>query len=109
MLVIGRLIVGLASGITTSTAPMYLSEISSQKFRGPSGTLISLGITFGIVFSQLCTLPQLIGSLEYYWHYALSLPSVLIIIFMMPYHFFPESPKYLYIITKQNNKARYGM
>lgn len=34
LLVFGRLLVGLASGLTTSTIPMYCAEVAPLEFRG---------------------------------------------------------------------------
>lgn len=107
MLLIGRLVVGLASGITMATGPMYLAEIAPLSFRGPSGTMLSIGLCFGIFFGQLCSLGQLLGT-EKLWHYALSLPTVIVLISLLPYRFFPESPQFLCVIAKNSDKARIG-
>lgn len=45
LLIIARLIVGLASGLTTSTLPMYMAELSPLQLRGTLGVLCSMGIT----------------------------------------------------------------
>lgn len=107
MLIVGRLLVGLASGITMATGPMYLAEISPLNFRGPSGTMLSIGLCFGIFFGQFLTLGQLLGT-EELWHYALGLPALIVLICLMPYPLFPESPQYLCVIAKNSDKARSG-
>ncbi|KAJ8985312.1 hypothetical protein NQ317_007099, partial [Molorchus minor] len=45
MLIIGRLVVGLASGLTTSVAPMYLTELAPLNLKGATGVLCPLGLT----------------------------------------------------------------
>lgn len=43
ILIAGRLIVGLASGLTTSILPMYLAEVAPLELRGTLAVLIALG------------------------------------------------------------------
>lgn len=40
------------------------------------------------------------------WHVALSVYVVLVVVCMLPYYWFPESPKYLYIIVKDYEAAK---
>lgn len=40
------------------------------------------------------------------WHVALSVYVVLVIVCMLPYYWFPESPKYLFIIVKDHEAAK---
>lgn len=107
MLFGGRLFVGLGSGVTTSTGPMYLSEIAPLKLRGPAGTLLSLGMVGGILLGQVFSLPEVLGS-EHLWQYALSVYAVWVVLCLIPYPYFPESPKYLYIIAGKKDKAVLG-
>ncbi|KAJ1307210.1 hypothetical protein OPQ81_001325 [Rhizoctonia solani] len=48
MLVLGRLVIGLACGIAICTVPIYLSEASPPAIQGRIGVLNQLGIVFGI-------------------------------------------------------------
>lgn len=107
MLVLGRLIVGLASGLTTSTVPMYMTEIASTEIRGTLGVLCSMGVTAGVVVGQVASLPQVLGTSNC-WHYALSAYIVLSILCFVPYPWFPESPKFLYIIANRHDDALHG-
>lgn len=43
ILIIGRLIVGLAAGLTTSIVPMYLAEVAPLEIQGTLAVLNSLG------------------------------------------------------------------
>lgn len=45
LLILGRLIVGFASGLTTTTMPMYLTELAPLELRGVLGVLCSMGVT----------------------------------------------------------------
>lgn len=108
MLLVGRLLVGLASGLTTSTAPMYLAEVAPINLRGPLAVLCSMGVTGGVVFGQIFSLQEVFGT-EEHWHYAFSCFAVLVIICMIPYPSFRESPKYLYIVAGKREQARKGI
>lgn len=94
LLVFGRLVVGLASGITTSCLPMYLSEIAPLQLRGTLGVFCSMGITGGVVVGQIVSLQEVFGTPEL-WHFSLSFQLVFLIFCTLPYRLFPESPKYL--------------
>lgn len=107
LLIVGRFIVGLASGLTTGTVPMYLSEIAPIELRGTLGVLCSMGVTGGVVVGQIMSLNIVFGS-DNLWHYALSAYVVLVIICCLPYKMLPESPKYLYIIANRHDAAKSG-
>ncbi len=53
VLIIGRLIAGVASGLATSTLPMYMAELSPLQLRGTLGVLSPMGIIFGVVVGQI--------------------------------------------------------
>lgn len=107
LLLLGRLLAGISAGIITGTGPMYLAEVAPLRLRGSTATCISLGICFGIVFAQLCSLEVILGT-EANWHIALSLYVVFVAVALAPYRWFPESPKFLYIIRGDKDRARHG-
>lgn len=104
MLVIGRFIVGLASGLTTTTVPLYLAELTPLENRGQIGVLSSIGITGGIAFGQIISLKDVLGSSDL-WEYSLSFYAILVVICLIPYWKYPESPKYLYVIAGDKERA----
>lgn len=53
MLIIGRFIVGLYSGLSTGFVPMYVGEVSPTALRGALGTLHQLGIVIGILIAMV--------------------------------------------------------
>jgi len=94
MLIIGRLIIGINSGLNAGIAPMYLSEISPTALRGAVGTVYQLIITMSILLSQILGMTNVLGN-DMGWPFLLGLtiiPGILQVI-MLP--FCPESPKYL--------------
>lgn len=56
MLIVGRFIVGLYSGLSTGFVPMYVEEISPTSLRGALGTLHQLGVVLGILMAQVRSL-----------------------------------------------------
>lgn len=105
MLILGRLLVGLASGLTTATLPMYLTEIAPLALRGTMGVFCAVGVTGGVVVGQVFSLQDIFGTSER-WHYALTFYMVLVIICYLPSFYFPESPKYLYIVRNDREQAQ---
>lgn len=53
ILIIGRFIVGLAIGVSSYVAPLYISEIAPPKYRGALVSLNQLAITIGIMLSYV--------------------------------------------------------
>ena len=53
MLIAGRFIVGLYSGLSTGFVPMYVGEIAPTSLRGALGTLHQLGVVLGILIAQV--------------------------------------------------------
>jgi SP family galactose:H+ symporter-like MFS transporter len=96
-ILIGRLFIGLAIGMGSYTAPLYIAEIAPHELRGGLVSLNQLAITIGILCSYLInyTFTNLDGSWR--WMFAIGLvPAILLSIGMI---FLPESPRWL---VKQN-------
>lgn len=53
MLITGRFVVGLYSGLSTGFVPMYVGEVSPTALRGALGTFHQLGIVVGILVAQV--------------------------------------------------------
>lgn len=53
MLIIGRFVVGVYSGLSTGFVPIYVEEISPTSLRGALGTLHQLGVVIGILVAQV--------------------------------------------------------
>ncbi|MEQ2245037.1 Solute carrier 2, facilitated glucose transporter member 9, partial [Ilyodon furcidens] len=64
MLIIGRIIVGVNSGISLSALPMYLGEISPKHIRGSIGQFNSILICLGVFTGQVLGLPELLGQVS---------------------------------------------
>ncbi|EKZ9489004.1 sugar porter family MFS transporter [Enterobacter hormaechei] len=71
VLLLSRVLLGVAVGIASYTAPLYLSEMASENVRGKMISMYQLMVTLGIV---------------------LALPAVLLIVLVI---FLPNSPRWL--------------
>src|ERR1043165_715228 len=101
-LVIGRIILGMAVGIGSFTAPPYLAEIAPKRIRGMLVSLNQLAITIGIVFSYLI---NYYFSVTGQWPWMLGLGVVPAIILLLGTIYLPESPRWM-ILKGWDQKAR---
>ncbi|MFA5085741.1 MAG: MFS transporter, partial [Candidatus Omnitrophota bacterium] len=86
-----RFIIGVAIGVASYTAPLYISEISPPEMRGALVSLNQLMITCGIVVSYLVDYALSVGSNEWRWMFALgAIPAIILVIGMV---FLSESPR----------------
>jgi len=91
-LAIGRVVVGVAIGVASFTAPLYISEVSPPNVRGRLVSLNQLMITIGIVVSYLADY-ALAGSGAWRWMFGLAaIPALVLFIGLL---FLPESPRWL--------------
>ncbi|XP_030634798.1 solute carrier family 2 member 15b [Chanos chanos] len=103
MIILGRFITGVHSGISLSVVPMYLGEISPKNLRGFLGLMPSIFICVGVFIAQILGLHEVLGK-EEHWPLFLSLVVVPTFIQLMLLPWFPESPRYL-LIEKRNIHA----
>lgn len=94
MLIIGRLVIGIDSGIALSALPMYLGEISPKHIRGFIGQFNSILICLGVFTGQVLGLPELLGQ-ESRWTYLFSFLAFPALLQLCVLPFLPESPRFL--------------
>ncbi|XP_012282408.1 solute carrier family 2, facilitated glucose transporter member 1 isoform X2 [Orussus abietinus] len=104
LLLVGRLFVGFSGGFATSLLPVYLTEVAPLKQRGAVGVLCQLGICCGVSLGQITSLGTVLGT-EKSWHIMLASFAPICIFALLVTFFLPESPKYLYVVKKQETKA----
>ncbi|ODV93279.1 hypothetical protein PACTADRAFT_51892 [Pachysolen tannophilus NRRL Y-2460] len=94
-LICGRFISGLGIGLSSSTAPSYISEISPKKIRGMLGGVFQWAVTIGIMIMFYigygCSFIDGVGSFRLAW----GLQIVPGIILFVGTPFLPESPRWL--------------
>ncbi|EKC6428459.1 sugar porter family MFS transporter [Staphylococcus pseudintermedius] len=100
ILVLGRVIIGLAVGGSTAIVPVYLSELAPTDARGSLSSLNQLMITIGILTSYLVN--YAFAPIEG-WRWMLGLAVVPSVILMIGVIFMPESPRWL--LEKRGEKA----
>ncbi|XP_077691746.1 solute carrier family 2, facilitated glucose transporter member 8 isoform X3 [Eretmochelys imbricata] len=97
MLYIGRILTGLASGITSLVVPVYISEISHSKIRGTLGSCVQLTVVTGILGAYVAGMV-----LGWRWLAVLcSFPPCIMLVFMS---FMPETPRFL-LNQKKHSEA----
>jgi sugar porter (SP) family MFS transporter len=105
MFLIFRLFGGLGVGISSVTAPIYISEISPADRRGRLVALFQFNIVFGILISYLSNyLLSQIG--EASWRWMLGVQAFPSFIFLCLIYFIPESPRWLILKKGATEKAR---
>jgi SP family galactose:H+ symporter-like MFS transporter len=92
VLVIGRIIVGLGIGLSSSTVPVYISEVAPAEARGWQVSLFQLAITVGILLAYLV---DYAFALVQGWRWMFGLAIVPAAIFGLGMIFLPESPRWL--------------
>ncbi|XP_029288653.1 LOW QUALITY PROTEIN: solute carrier family 2, facilitated glucose transporter member 1 [Cottoperca gobio] len=105
MLIAGRFVVGLYSGLSTGFVPIYVGEVSPTALRGALGTLHQLGIVLGILIAQVFGMESIMGN-DDLWPLLLGfivIPAVAQCI-LLP--FCPKSPRFLLINKNEENKAK---
>jgi SP family galactose:H+ symporter-like MFS transporter len=91
-LIVGRTIVGIAIGIASFSAPLYISEVAPANVRGSLVSLNQLAITVGIVVSYLVDY-VLSGISGWRWMFGLAaIPATILSIGMF---FLPDSARWL--------------
>lgn len=101
-LVLARFFLGIAIGLASFTAPLYLSEISPQRVRGSMISMYQLMITIGIVLAFLSNTwlgkyATFAGMTGGHWRLMLGIISVPAAIMFIGVLFLPESPRWLFL------------
>ena len=97
MLIIFRVLLGLAVGVASFTAPLYLSEIAPQRLRGSLISMYQLMITIGIVIAFIS---DTAFSFSGQWRWMLGVITVPAFILFLGVMMLPESPRWLALKKK---------
>ena len=95
VLIIGRIVVGIAIGMASFIAPLYVSELSPPKIRGSLVSFNQLFITIGIVISYLVDLALASLFPINGWRYMFGLAAIPAVILLVAMIFMPSSPRWL--------------
>ena len=97
MLVTGRVLKGLAIGLTSTTAPIYASELAPPATRGVVVTLNDFSIVGGQVLAGLVNVIFMNVGVEDGWRYAMGLATLPAVLLVCAMALLPESPRWLYL------------
>jgi len=110
-LVVYRFIGGVAIGMASTLAPIYISEVAPPKFRGRLGMLQQLAIVTGILLSFISN--YVIAKAPFgflndgnIWRYMLAAAVVPSVIFFILLLLVPESPRWLIAKNKIKEAQR---
>ncbi|MEO8780083.1 MAG: sugar porter family MFS transporter [Rhodanobacter sp.] len=103
MLIVGRIILGLAIGIASFTAPLYLAEIAPENIRGAMISLYQLMITIGILVAFLS---DTAFSYSGNWRWMLGIIAIPGALFLIGVSFLPFSPRWLMMRGRHEEAAR---
>ncbi|KOH43645.1 sugar porter family MFS transporter [Sunxiuqinia dokdonensis] len=105
VLIVFRVLSGLAVGATSVVGPMYISEISPAHNRGRLVSMNQFAITIGIVLAYVFDY-LFLGLGKESWRYMLAVPalfSMFYLIFLLVS--FPESPRWLVAKERKDEAA----
>jgi MFS transporter, SP family, galactose:H+ symporter len=91
-LIAARVVLGLAIGVATFTAPLYLAEVAPEYIRGAMISLYQLMITIGILVAFLS---DTAFSYSGNWRWMLGIIAIPGALFLIGVLFLPDSPRWL--------------
>lgn len=97
-----RFIGGIAIGISTVAAPLYISEISPPESRGRLAGMFQFNIVFGILVAFVSN-SLLAGLGENSWRWMLGVMAVPSVIYTLACFVIPESPRWL--LSRKGDRA----
>jgi MFS transporter, SP family, galactose:H+ symporter len=92
LLIVGRLLVGIAIGVASYTAPLYISEMAPPKLRGALVTLNQLAITSGILLAYVV---DAVFAPTDGWRFMFAFGALPAIVLGLGIAALPESPRWL--------------
>ena len=100
-----RFLGGIGVGVSSVTAPLYISEIAPAKSRGKLVGLFQFNVVFGILIAYLSN--YLFGGTgEQDWRWMLGVQAFPSLLFLIAIFFVPESPRWLIIKRGQVETAK---
>ncbi|EIE20603.1 general substrate transporter [Coccomyxa subellipsoidea C-169] len=95
LLVIGRVVLGVAIGFATQAVPMYLSEMSPATLRGSLNICFQLATAFGILIANCINYGTNFLGPNLGWRLSLGLASVPAFVFFVGSLLLPDTPNSL--------------
>lgn len=95
VLIVMRILIGFAIGITSFVVPMYIAEVSPMKKRGALVTLNQLMITIGILVSYITDYWLSDDNNTASWRYMFAIGFIPAVVLLIGMCFLPETPRWL--------------
>ncbi len=99
---IARFLGGIAIGVSTVAAPLYISEISPPGSRGRLAGMFQFNIVFGILMAFVSN-SLFAGMGEHAWRWMLGIMAVPSVIYTAACFIIPESPRWL--LSRKGDRA----
>src|SRR5207245_281408 len=93
ILIVSRIVLGIAIGLSSTTVPVYLSEVSPPQARGWIVSLFQLAVTAGIVSAYM--VDYAFANVVDGWRWMLGLAVAPALVFGTGMFFLPETPRWL--------------
>ena len=104
LFILFRFLGGIGVGVSSVTAPIYISEISPAKSRGKLVGLFQFNVVLGILIAYFSNF--LIGSTgSESWRWMLGVQAVPSLVFFLLIFFVPESPRWLLLHRNKRVEA----
>jgi sugar porter (SP) family MFS transporter len=100
-----RFLGGIGVGVSSVTAPLYISEIAPARSRGKLVGLFQFNVVFGILIAYLSNF-LFGGTGEQDWRWMLGVQAFPSFLFLVAIYFVPESPRWLIIKKGQVETAK---
>ncbi|KAJ6133465.1 hypothetical protein N7471_008680 [Penicillium samsonianum] len=95
MLILGRLIAGVAVGMLTSVVPMYASEIAESPSRGMMSGLLQWMLSWGYLVAQWLGYGCSFNETSFQWRFPLAFQCLPGLVLVSGIFFLNESPRWL--------------
>ena len=101
-----RFIGGIAVGVSSVTAPIYISEITTPKKRGTLGVLYQFSLVFGILIAYFSNylLTGFDGSND--WRWMLGIEAIPALLYLLMTLYIPDSPRWLVLFKNDDLTAQ---
>lgn len=104
LMLIGRIIAGIASGATTVVTPIYLGELAPPHLRGAFGVMFQLACVCALLSAQVTGLPSILGTDGLWPVYILGGVGLPTLLQLLMQHRLLESPQWL--VSRSGNDGQ---
>lgn len=108
MIVVGRLLYGIALGLGINIYVQYLGETAPRNLRGFTNTTGPIFVTTGKLFGQVVGLSEVLGT-EELWPLMMSICGFTDLLQLIVMRFYPETPAHLLLVKRDQERCKRAM